>query len=60
MDTLKTYLIDRLDERSTWRGVVLVLTALGVTLSPEQAEAIIAAGIAGAGLIGVFAADKKA
>lgn len=58
MDKLKNFLIDRLDERSTWRGLVLIATALGVTLSPEQAEAIIAAGLAAAGLIGAFAADK--
>ena len=53
MDFLKK----RLKEPSTWRGFVLVLTACGVQLSPEQAQAIITAGLALAGAIGVFAPD---
>jgi sulfur transfer protein SufE len=41
-------------EASTWRGLVLIITALGVQLDPEQIDAIIAAGLALSGLIGVF------
>ncbi|MEA3641297.1 MAG: hypothetical protein VBE63_15335 [Lamprobacter sp.] len=43
---IKRFLIDRLDERSTWRALVALLTLLGIGLSPEQSDAIIAAGIA--------------
>ena len=53
------FLKDRLGEASTWRGLVALLTAAGVTLSPEQTNAIIGAGLALIGLIGVFTADKK-
>ena len=30
---MKAYLIERLKEASTWRGIVALLTAVGVTLS---------------------------
>jgi hypothetical protein len=43
-----------LGDASTWRGFVLIATALGVRLEPEQQDAIVAAGLALAGLIGVF------
>jgi hypothetical protein len=56
---MKTYLLERGKEASTWRGLVALLTAVGVTLSPEQGEAVIALGLAVIGAIGVFFADKK-
>ena len=55
---MKTYLINRLREPSTWRGIVLLATALGVPLHPELQEAIIATGLATAGLIGVVTQDR--
>lgn len=45
-------------EPSTYRGLVWLLTAVGVTLSPEQQAAIVSAGAALAGLIGVFFIDR--
>lgn len=48
------YLIDRLSERSTWTGIIALVSALGIAVSPEQANAIAAAGAGVAGLIGVF------
>lgn len=56
---MKAYILARLKEPSSWRGVVLLLTSLGITLSPEQAEAIIAIGMAVAGAVGVFAPDGR-
>lgn len=53
-----SYLLARATEPSTWRGVVWLLAALGLTFSPEQASAIIAAGAALAGAIGVFTRDR--
>ena len=47
------YIIDRFREPSTWRGIVLLATALGVSISPELGEAIVSAGLAAAGLIAV-------
>ncbi len=46
-------------EPSTWRGLVWLLTAGGLVLSPEQQAAIIGAGAAIAGLIGVFFTDTQ-
>jgi hypothetical protein len=52
------YLIEKLREKSTWRGLIAVATACGVTLSPEQAEAVIAGGLALIGLVNVFRSEK--
>ena len=55
---MKSYLLDRMQEPSTWRGITLLLTAVGVPLAPGLADAIISAGLAVAGLIGVATKDK--
>ena len=52
------YIINRLKEASTWRGIALTLTAFGVHMAPELQEAIISYGVATAGLIGVIFPDK--
>ena len=56
---MKDFILARGKESSTWRGVVAILTAAGVAISPEQGEAIVALGLAVIGAIGVFTADKK-
>ena len=48
------WLISRLGENSTYRGLILLATAIGVKLDPEQMDAIMAAGLATVGLINVF------
>jgi hypothetical protein len=48
-----TWILDRLKERSTWLGLVSVLTGAGVSLQPELAEAIITAGAAVAGVVAI-------
>lgn len=41
MDTIKTWILDRIDEKSTWLGVATVLApVLGFTISPENLELI--------------------
>lgn len=52
------FAVARLKEASTYRGLMLILTALGVVLRPEVGEALIAFGMAAAGLIGVFVPDQ--
>jgi hypothetical protein len=56
---MKDFILARGKEASTWRGIVALLTAAGVALSPEQADAVVALGLAVIGAIGVFTADKK-
>ena len=52
------WMIARLRENSTWRGIIWLLTVAGLSLRPDQAEAIITVGMAVAGLLGVFLADE--
>jgi lipoate-protein ligase B len=54
------YVLDRLREDSTWRGLLMCGTALGVHLDPSQANAIIACGLALIGLINVFRKQQQA
>jgi len=56
---MRDYLIKRLGEASTWRGIVAALTAAGVTLSPDAAEQLSAAGLALIGLIGILSQDAR-
>lgn len=51
--------VTRLKEPSTWRGIIMVLTSLGVTISPENIEIIVSAGTAAAGVIGIFCRDNN-
>lgn len=55
---MKNYLLARAKEASTWRGIILLLTAIGVPVAPALADSIISAGLAIAGLVGVMSADK--
>lgn len=56
---MKEYLIARLKEASTWRGLILIGTSLGISLTPEQMEAVVVAGLALAGAAGAFFPDKE-
>ena len=55
---MKNYLLERMREPSTWRGIIMLLTAIGVPVAPAMADAIISVGLAVAGLIGVATSDK--
>lgn len=50
-------MLERFKQESTWRGFIAVAMAVGVTLSPEQQEAIVGAGLALIGLINIFKKD---
>lgn len=52
------YMLERLKEPSTWRGLVMLMTGLGVSLSPELVAQIIAAGTAISGIIGILFKGK--
>jgi hypothetical protein len=51
--------LERLSENSTWRGLLLIATALGVKLEPDLQNAILAAGLGAIGLINVARKGKK-
>lgn len=50
--------LDKLSENSTWRGIILVATAVGLKLDPELQNAILAAGLSLIGLINVVRKGK--
>lgn len=52
------WLMNRLKEPSTWRGLAWLLTALGVSLSPESWHYLTTAGMALAGFIGCVTTEK--
>ena len=49
-------ILHKLGENSTWRGIILVSTALGVNIDPELQNHILAAGL---GLIGIINIVRK-
>ena len=56
---MKQYILDRVREPSTWRGAILFLTAIGVPIAPQLAEAIVTAGLGIAGLVGILTPDRR-
>lgn len=50
------YILDRLSENSTWRGLVLFCTGVGITVQPELAAKITAVGL---GIVGVINILRK-
>jgi hypothetical protein len=50
--------LDKLSENSTWRGIILVATAVGLKLDPELQNAILSAGLGLIGLINVVRKGK--
>jgi hypothetical protein len=54
MKNLLNTLLEKLSENSTWRGIILIATAVGVKIEPELQEAILVAGLGLVGLINVI------
>lgn len=53
------FILDKLAESSTWRGLAFLASASGIVIVPDQANAIAAAGMAVVGAINVFRKEKK-
>lgn len=49
--------LEYLKQDSTWKGIISVLTAFGITIKPELAAAITATGLGLVGLIQVFVTE---
>jgi hypothetical protein len=54
----RTWILNRLRERSTWLGVTACLASLGIAVAPELRDAIAGFGVAAAGLVAVLTADR--
>jgi hypothetical protein len=59
-DAILGYLIDRLREFSTWRGIAALAATGGVLVAPEQLDAVYKTFIAVLGMAAVFAPSKRA
>jgi len=55
---MKIFAINRFSEASTYRGLLVLAGLVGVTLTPDQKEAIITVCLALYGVIGAFFPDK--
>ena len=54
MKTAFDYLLARLSENSTWRGVILLATACGVKMAPAMQDQIVATGLSLVGIINIL------
>ena len=52
--TIIKWAIEQLKQPSTWRGMVMLATSVGLVVEPQLADKIIVAGTGMAGLIGVM------
>jgi len=48
------WILGQLQQQSTWKGIILLLTSAGIYLKPDQIAAITTAGLAIVGLVNVF------
>lgn len=55
---VRAFILARLSEPSTWRGIVLCAAGLGVSIAPERMDAIVSVGMLAAGIIGAGTSDK--
>lgn len=53
-------LINRLKEVSTWQGIIAIIAAFGVNLSPEMSTGIITAAVSVIGLVSVIMKERGA
>ena len=58
MMSLLGIVMERLGENSTWRGLILVVTALGVNMEPALQNQIVTAGLSLVGLINIIRKGK--
>ncbi len=53
------YIFERLFEPSTWRGLVSLATLFGLKVAPDQADAILTAGVSIYSAVNIFRREKK-
>jgi hypothetical protein len=52
------YILARLSEASTIRGIIMFFGGLGLTIAPALTDQIIAATVAGSGILGIILKDS--
>jgi hypothetical protein len=59
-DDLKIWLLHRLQEKSTWGGIItVVVTLVGAQLAPAKSDAIETAGMTIASMIAIATKERK-
>jgi len=53
------YILARLGEASTIRGIIMFFGGIGLSIEPALTDQIVAATIAGSGIIGMVFKDSK-
>lgn len=53
------WLLERLQEKTTWYGLTAIATSAGVSVDPALSKEVISTGVAVAGLISVITKEKK-
>ena len=51
--------LNRLSEPSTWAGVGVLLSLVGINLAPADAQAFVNGGVGLAGLLAIFIGEKR-
>lgn len=54
-----SYILARLGEASTVRGIIMFFGGIGLSIQPQLTDQIVAATIAGSGIIGMVFTDGK-
>jgi len=52
-------ILERLSENSTWRGIIMLATVLGMKLDPELQTQILGAGLSLVGIINIIRKGNK-
>ena len=58
MKILKLIELLKLNQPSTWRGLISLLSGLGVAISPELAEHIVAIAVSAFGIVEIVRSEK--
>jgi hypothetical protein len=56
---LSQWILGRAQERSTYLGIIGILTGAGFSIKPELGNAVISLGLGIAGVVGVITKDKN-
>ena len=59
INMLKLIELLKLNQPSTWRGLIGLLSGLGVAISPELAEHIVALAVSAFGIVEIVRSEKK-
>lgn len=57
MELIVKFVVDRMKERSTWIGLVGLLSSVGIAMEPQMVEAIASVGVALSAVVMILTKD---